>query len=64
MRADSEDNVSRTGTGGSKGESMTTAAEAGAEDTGSDGVLFEVEDHVTGDGDASMGFRNEESASP
>jgi hypothetical protein len=36
-RVDSEDNVSRTGTSGSKGESMTTAAEAGAEGTGSDG---------------------------
>ena len=36
-RADSEDNVSGTRAGGSKGESMTTAAEAGAEDTSSDG---------------------------
>jgi hypothetical protein len=35
--ADSEDNVSGARTGGSKGESMTTAAEAGAEDTSSDG---------------------------
>ena len=35
--ADVEDNVSGTRVGGSKGESMTTAAEAGAEDTGSDG---------------------------
>ena len=34
---DSEDDVGRTGAGGSKGESITTAAEAGVEDTGSDG---------------------------
>ena len=34
---DVENNVSGTRAGGSKGESMTTAAEAGAEDTGSDG---------------------------
>jgi hypothetical protein len=34
---DTEDNVGRTGTGDSKGESMTTVAEMGAEDTGSDG---------------------------
>ena len=32
---DSEDNVSGTGTSGPKGESMTTAAEVGAEDTSS-----------------------------
>ena len=36
-RADAEDNISGTGTGGSKGESVTTTAEAGAEDTSSDG---------------------------
>ena len=36
-RADSEDNVSGAGAGGSKGESVTTTAEAGAEDTSSDG---------------------------
>ena len=36
-RADTENNVSRTRTGGSKSESMTTAAEAGAKDTSSDG---------------------------
>ena len=36
-RADSEDNVSGARASGSKGESMTTAAEAGAKDTGSDG---------------------------
>ena len=36
-RADAEDNVSGTGTSGSKGELLTTAAEAGTEDTGSDG---------------------------
>ena len=36
-RADSEYNVSRTGACGSKGESMTMAAGAGAEDTGSNG---------------------------
>ena len=36
-RACSEDNVSRTRAGGSKGESMTTVAEAGTEDTSSDG---------------------------
>ena len=35
--ADSENNVSGTRMGGSKGESMPAAAEAGAEDTGSDG---------------------------
>ena len=35
--ADTEDNVSRAGAGGSKGELMTTAAEAGTEDTSSDG---------------------------
>ena len=35
--ADTENNVSRTGTSGSKGESMTTATETGAKDTGSDG---------------------------
>ena len=35
-RTDVEDNISRTGTGSSKGESVTTLAEAGAEDTGSD----------------------------
>ena len=34
---DSENNVSGMGAGGSKGEPMTTAAEAGAKDTGSDG---------------------------
>ena len=34
---DAKNNVSRTRPGGSKGESMTTLAEAGAEDTGSDG---------------------------
>ena len=34
---DSKDNVSGMGTGGSKGEPLTTAAEVGAEDTGSDG---------------------------
>ena len=34
---DAEDNVSGTRTSGFKGESMTTAAEAGTEDTGSDG---------------------------
>ena len=32
-----EDNVSRMGMGGSKGESLTAMAEAGAKDTGSDG---------------------------
>ena len=36
-RADAEDDVSKTGSGCSKGEPMTTAAEAGAEDTSSDG---------------------------
>ena len=36
-RADSEDNVSGARAGDSKGESLTTAVEAGAEDTGSDG---------------------------
>ena len=36
-RADSENNVSGTRTGGSKGEPLTTAAEADTEDTGSDG---------------------------
>ena len=36
-RADAEDDVSGTGASGSKGESMMTAAEAGAEDTSSDG---------------------------
>ena len=36
-RADSEDNVSGAGMSNSKGESVTTAAEAGAEDTSSDG---------------------------
>ena len=35
--ADLEDNVSGMGAGGSKGESVTMAAEAGMEDTGSDG---------------------------
>ena len=35
--ADSEDNVSGMRTGGSKGKSMTTTVEAGAEDTSSDG---------------------------
>ena len=35
--ADTENNVSGTRTGCSKGESTTTAAEAGTEDTGSDG---------------------------
>ena len=35
--ADSEDNVSGTRTGGSKGESTMTMAEAGTKDTGSDG---------------------------
>ena len=35
--ANAEDNVSGTGTSSSKGEPMTTAAEAGAEDTSSDG---------------------------
>ena len=35
--ADTEDNVNGARTGGSKGESVTTAAEAGAEDTSSDG---------------------------
>ena len=35
--ADSEYDVSRTRTSGSKGESMTAAAEAGVEDTSSDG---------------------------
>ena len=35
--ANAEDNVSRTGVSGSKGELMTTAAEVGTEDTGSDG---------------------------
>ena len=34
---DSEDNVSGTRAGGSKGESMTTEAEVGVEDTSSDG---------------------------
>ena len=37
VRASSKNNVSGMRTGGPKGESMTTAAEAGAEDTGSDG---------------------------
>ena len=36
-RVDAEDNVSGARTSDSKGESMTTAAEAGAEDTSSDG---------------------------
>ena len=36
-RADSEDNVSGARASGSKGESVTTTAEAGAEDTSSDG---------------------------
>ena len=36
-QADAEDNVGRTGASGSKGESMTTMVEAGAEDTSSDG---------------------------
>ena len=36
-RADADDDISRTGTSGSKGESLTTVAEVGAEDTGSDG---------------------------
>ena len=35
-QADAEDNVGRTRTGGSKGELMTTTAEVGTEDTGSD----------------------------
>ena len=35
--ADLENNVSGTRASGSKGESMTTAAEAGAKDTSSDG---------------------------
>ena len=35
--ADSKDNVSGARMGGSKGESMTTTAEAGAEDTSSNG---------------------------
>ena len=34
--ASAEDNISGARTGGSKGEPVTTAAEAGAEDTGSD----------------------------
>ena len=34
---DAEDNVSGTRTGGFKGESLMIMAEAGAEDTGSDG---------------------------
>ena len=34
---DSKDNVGGTGAGGSKGESLTATAEAGAKDTGSDG---------------------------
>ena len=37
VRADAEDNVSGAWASGSKGEPMTTAAEAGAEDTSSDG---------------------------
>ena len=37
VRADTEDNISRARTGDSKGESVTTTAEAGAEDTSSDG---------------------------
>ena len=36
-RADTEDNVSRAGVSGSKGELMTTAVEAGTEDASSDG---------------------------
>ena len=36
-RVDSEDNVSGMRMGCSKGELMTTAAEAGVKDTGSDG---------------------------
>ena len=36
-RADAEDNVSRAGMGGSKGESLTAATETGAKDTSSDG---------------------------
>ena len=36
-RADLEYNVSGAGASGSKGESVTTTAEAGAEDTSSDG---------------------------
>ena len=36
-RTDSEDNVSRARTSGSKGEPMMAAAEVSAEDTGSDG---------------------------
>ena len=36
-RTDSEDNVSGARASGSKGESVTTTAEAGAEDTSSDG---------------------------
>ena len=35
--ADSEDDVSRTGASSPKGESMMTVAEAGVEDTSSDG---------------------------
>ena len=34
---DSKDNISGTGMSGPEGESMTTAAEVGAEDTSSDG---------------------------
>ena len=34
---DAKDNVGRTRAGGSKGESMTTTAEAGTEDTSSNG---------------------------
>ena len=36
-QTDSEDNVSGARASGSKGEPMTTVAEAGAKDTGSDG---------------------------
>ena len=36
-RTDSEDNVSRMRASGSKGQPMTSVAEAGAEDTSSDG---------------------------
>ena len=35
--ANSKDNVGRTRASGSKGELLTTTAETGAEDTGSDG---------------------------
>ena len=35
--ADAEDDMSRTGMGGSKGQLLTAAVEAGTVDTGSDG---------------------------